>query len=91
MANRSQHGSFGGMGQEEDGYYGGGSDDFRGYVWKIPTVADLERQRTISDGLNFLPEPDEKIAFCTASAKEKLCVPAELHTPAFHLRGECLS
>ncbi|KAI0028268.1 WD40-repeat-containing domain protein, partial [Vararia minispora EC-137] len=82
-----KHGSFGGLGKEEDEFYTAGSDDFRGYVWKIPSSADLERRRTISNGLGWPPELEDKIAFCSASAKEKLCIPAELHTPAFHLHA----
>ncbi|KAG8214532.1 hypothetical protein J3R82DRAFT_9592 [Butyriboletus roseoflavus] len=35
-------GAFGGPGMnEEDNFYGAGSDDFRGYVWRIPELSTL--------------------------------------------------
>ncbi|KAF8555753.1 WD40 repeat-like protein [Imleria badia] len=34
-------GAFGGPGVNEDILYGAGSDDFRGYVWKIPDLSTL--------------------------------------------------
>lgn len=42
-----KHGSFGGPSLETDDLYVAGSDDFRGYVWKIPPLAVLEEQRKI--------------------------------------------
>ena len=43
-----QHGSFGGPGLDKDIMYTAGSDDFRGYVWKVPPVAELiEKRREI--------------------------------------------
>ena len=40
-----KHGSFGGPGLESDDLYASGSDDFRGYVWKIPPLSVLKEQR----------------------------------------------
>ena len=40
-----KHGSFGGPGLETDDLYASGSDDFRGYVWKIPPLSVLKEQR----------------------------------------------
>lgn len=45
--NAIKHGSFGGPGLETDILYAAGSDDFRGYVWKIPPLSVLEEQRKI--------------------------------------------
>jgi DDB1- and CUL4-associated factor 5 len=42
-----KHGSFGGPGLETDDLYAAGSDDFRGYVWKIPPLSVLEEQRKV--------------------------------------------
>jgi len=42
---KEQHGSFGGPSLVSDVYYGAGSDDFRGYVWKIPEAPVLLEQR----------------------------------------------
>ena len=40
-----KHGSFGGPGLESDDLFASGSDDFRGYVWKIPPLSVLKEQR----------------------------------------------
>ena len=44
-----QHGSFGGSALVTGGeaYYASGSDDFRGYLWKIPALETLENERQI--------------------------------------------
>lgn len=45
----TQHGSFGGPGLDGDEYYSAGSDDFRAYVWKIPSTETLlEARETLS-------------------------------------------
>ena len=41
-----KHGGFGGA-LETDYLYAAGSDDFRGYVWKIPPLSVLEEQRKV--------------------------------------------
>jgi len=41
-----QHGSFGGTGLTAD-LYAAGSDDFRAYIWKLPSTSQLEAQRKI--------------------------------------------
>ncbi|KAH6912682.1 WD40-repeat-containing domain protein [Coprinopsis sp. MPI-PUGE-AT-0042] len=40
-----KHGSFGALGQSSDTFYGAGSDDFRAYLWKIPSIAKLVEWR----------------------------------------------
>lgn len=45
LLTEEQHGSFGGPSLSSDVYYGAGSDDFRGYVWKIPETQMLLEQR----------------------------------------------
>ena len=47
--NLDQHGSFGGPGKDGDGYFAFGSDDFRGYLWKLPSSSALEEQRQLVD------------------------------------------
>lgn len=45
----SQHGSFGGPGLAIEEYFSAGSDDFRGYVWKLPDAAEMiERRQKVS-------------------------------------------
>ncbi|KAI0317617.1 WD40 repeat-like protein [Amylostereum chailletii] len=80
-----KHGSFGGPG---DGYYTAGSDDFRGYIWKIPPASALVEQReTISDiDWNSASDPGA-IAFTDPRHSSSIYVPMELSTPLFHLNG----
>ncbi|KAJ6582810.1 WD40-repeat-containing domain protein [Mycena sp. CBHHK59/15] len=42
-----KHGSFGGPGLDADVLYAAGSDDFRAYVWALPSPAELTAQRTV--------------------------------------------
>ena len=42
-----KQGNFGGPGLETDDFYASGSDDFRGYIWKIPPLSVLKEQRKI--------------------------------------------
>lgn len=56
-----QHGSFGGPSLTSDVYYGAGSDDFRGYVWKIPETPVLLEQRKEIDVDHWVLEGDETI------------------------------
>jgi hypothetical protein len=53
-----KHGSFGGPGLETDDLYASGSDDFRGYVWKIPPLSVLKDQRkvfSVNEWENYQP------------------------------------
>ena len=46
----TQHGSFSGQAFKGK-YYAAGSDDFRGYVWRIPSVEELlERREVVGRG-----------------------------------------
>jgi len=81
----------GGTGSDAD-YYAGGSDDFRGYVWKIPSV---ERLKGAREGLNstFNPEigdgarSDPGVGFLKSGPNPGVCVPVELSTPCAVLEG----
>lgn len=42
-----QHGCFGGPGLDDDDLYAAGSDDFRCYIWKLPSMSQLLNQREI--------------------------------------------
>jgi hypothetical protein len=44
-----------------DAYYGAGSDDFRGYVWKVPETSMLLEQRKEIDVDRWLLEEDETV------------------------------
>ncbi|CDO77143.1 hypothetical protein BN946_scf184657.g18 [Trametes cinnabarina] len=55
------HGSFGSLGTDRDSYFALGSDDFRGYVWKIPDEAYLLQCRSVVDHKvwDICPNPGE--------------------------------
>lgn len=83
-----KHGSFGGPGFETDDLYAAGSDDFRGYVWKIPPLSVLEEQRKVFSANEWenRPSPVTEIAF-TRSSQEMKYLPTEISTPLCRLSG----
>jgi len=82
-----KHGSFGGPGLETDDLFCSGSDDFRAYLWEIPSLADLEqRRRVISPDDWSTREWPQTIAF-TEGRHEPRYVPVELSTPLCRLTG----
>ncbi|KAF9779652.1 WD40 repeat-like protein [Thelephora terrestris] len=81
-----KHGSFGGPSLTSDAYYGAGSDDFRGYVWKIPETAMLLERRREIDVDSWLLEEAETAAFAR-SARETRYQPVSLSQPLFRLNG----
>ncbi|KAF8798922.1 WD40 repeat-like protein [Phlegmacium glaucopus] len=83
-----KHGSFGGPGLDTDDLYAAGSDDFRGYVWKIPPISVLEEQRkvfSVNEWENHQPALTE-VAF-TKSDQGMKYLPREISTPLCHLPG----
>ncbi|KAL4263274.1 hypothetical protein AB1N83_004308 [Pleurotus pulmonarius] len=82
-----KHGSFGSMGFESDGFYSAGSDDFRGYLWKVPGVAHLVNQRRqIKErewGSQISPS---EIAFVESESSDRY-IPLELSRPYYRLTG----
>ncbi|KAI0789582.1 WD40-repeat-containing domain protein [Abortiporus biennis] len=58
-----KHGSFGGPGLSTDEYYSAGSDDFRGYIWKIPDLETLRlnRERVSAKQWNDAPTGDKRV------------------------------
>jgi len=83
-----KHVSFGGPGLDSDIYLSTGSDDFRGYVWKLPPTADLLERRTIIEDDDAPFDPPEEFAGFTISDEDKtLYSPVELPQPIFRLGG----
>jgi len=83
-----KHGGFGGPGLETDDLYVAGSDDFRGYVWKIPPLSVLEEQRkivSINEWENCRSVTTE-VAF-TKSKQDTKYLPKEISTPLCRLSG----
>ena len=83
-----KHISFGGPGLDFDNYLSTGSDDFRGYVWKLPPTADLLERRTIieDDDTPFNP-PEEFAGFVLSDEDKTLYSPVQLPQPIFRLGG----
>jgi WD repeat-containing protein 22 len=82
-----KHGSFGGSGLTKDEYYSAGSDDFRGYVWKVPDIADLiERRLEVSANDWVAQDSPQNIGF-SEGMWEPRYVPADLSRPIFRLNG----
>ncbi|EIM81489.1 WD40 repeat-like protein [Stereum hirsutum FP-91666 SS1] len=83
-----KHGSFGGEANGDD-CYAFGSDDFRGYVWKIPPLQHLEEQRTVINNHDNYGRDTTSgtIAFTDGRKRSDAYVPVDLSTPLFHLNG----
>ncbi|KAH9975631.1 WD40 repeat-like protein [Russula compacta] len=85
-----KHGSFGGSALTTGGeaYYSSGSDDFRGYLWQIPSLVSLENERQIIGADDWLNgEEDGTVAFTGSSYSSEKYVPKELSTPLTRLCG----
>jgi len=83
-----KHGSFGGPGQDVDNMYAGGSDDFRGYVWKIPPLSQLAPLRDEMSAEEWETRGVESttVAFSEGRTEPKF-VPYEISTPLCRLTG----
>ncbi|EKM79218.1 hypothetical protein AGABI1DRAFT_128379 [Agaricus bisporus var. burnettii JB137-S8] len=82
-----KHGSFGGPGLEIDEFYAAGSDDFRGYIWRLPPDSELAIQRQeISPGNWQKQEYANETGFA-AGARENIYIPTEISTPLCRLTG----
>ncbi|KZP18586.1 WD40 repeat-like protein [Athelia psychrophila] len=74
-----KHGSFGGPGLSTDSYYAAGSDDFLGYVWKIPDPAQLLEERRVFSAVVVL-------GFAEGLLSPRY-VPVDISQPVFRLNG----
>jgi len=84
-----KHGSFGGPGLDVDDMYAAGSDDFRGYVWKIPSISQLKSARkelSAEDWSNMVDLEQTTVAF-SEGRKERKYIPVEIPTPFCRLTG----
>ncbi|KAF8158181.1 WD40-repeat-containing domain protein [Crassisporium funariophilum] len=82
-----KHGSFGSPDSGTDDLYAGGSDDFRGYVWRIPPLAQLEQRRKVFSKNEWGSyESLSTIAFTESHFDQKI-VPVEIATPLCRLTG----
>ncbi|KZT55473.1 WD40 repeat-like protein [Calocera cornea HHB12733] len=81
----TKHGSFGG---DEQGslYYGTGSDDFRGYCWKIPPLETLLNKREEIEPSVWKTRSNVSMAFAKSKTSIKY-LPERLLTPSYRLEG----
>jgi len=80
-------GAFGGPGVNEDILYGAGSDDFRGYVWKIPELSTLLGfRREISADEWMAHEWTGSCAYSESQFATRY-IPLQIDTPLCRLNG----
>ncbi|KAI0648164.1 WD40 repeat-like protein [Trametes meyenii] len=82
-----KHGSFGGFGLDRDDYFAHGSDDFRAYVWKIPTEAALLERRDVVNHHEWDCSPRSGEIGYAESYLSPRYVPVELSVPHTRLAG----
>jgi DDB1- and CUL4-associated factor 5 len=71
-----------------DQYLATGSDDFRGYVWRIPPTSYLmENRKEISNNGDGWKPPPDHFGYVTSALDDALQVPIVLDRPAFRLGG----
>ncbi|KAL1676900.1 WD40-repeat-containing domain protein [Schizophyllum commune] len=79
-----KHGSFSGQAFKGK-YYAAGSDDFRGYVWRIPSMEELlERREVVGRGEDV---SEEVIAYAGPGTNSKAYIPVTLTKPMCQLTG----
>ncbi|KAF8719093.1 hypothetical protein AX14_011463 [Amanita brunnescens Koide BX004] len=82
-----KHGSFGGPALETDDLFVSGSDDFRGYVWKIPPLAELLGEREVISAREWESQSRLGTIGFTRGRHEDKCVPVEVSRPLHRLTG----
>ncbi|KAF9220896.1 WD40 repeat-like protein [Gyrodon lividus] len=80
-------GAFGGPGMNEDILYGAGSDDFRGYVWKLPELSVLSglRQEIKSD--EWFAQEWMGVCGYSEGQWSTRYIPLQISTPLCRLNG----
>ncbi|CAA7262966.1 unnamed protein product [Cyclocybe aegerita] len=81
-----KHGAFGGPGLDIDDMYAGGSDDFYAYIWKIPSVRQLQEQRKTISAHDWAVYDASSVAFTEGRLDTKI-LPVEISTPWCRLTG----
>ncbi|KAG6834447.1 hypothetical protein H0H93_009570, partial [Arthromyces matolae] len=82
-----KNGAFGNFGMEGDEFYTAGSEDFRGYVWKVPTVQELVDRRNEISAEDWLAEDSTNVTAFTNGGVDSRFVPVDLSTPHCYLHG----
>ncbi|KAJ6611391.1 WD40-repeat-containing domain protein, partial [Mycena sp. CBHHK59/15] len=82
-----KHGTFGGPGLDADVLYAAGSDDFRAYVWALPSPAELTAQRTVISSAEWSAGEHAGVVAFAEHPTGSRYVPAQLDTPLARLGG----
>ncbi|KAJ3573186.1 hypothetical protein NP233_g2603 [Leucocoprinus birnbaumii] len=84
-----KHGSFGGPGLDSDEFYTAGSDDFRGYVWRLPSTSELvsQRQEISSNDWENQESTGSRLTGFTSGTREIKYLPTAISTPLCRLTG----
>jgi WD repeat-containing protein 22 len=80
-------GAFGGPGMSEDILYGAGSDDFRGYVWKIPELSTLLGFRQEISADEWMTHEWTGACAYSESQWATRYIPLQIDTPLCRLNG----
>lgn len=81
-----KHGAIGRMGSANNEYFCAGSDDFRAYVWQLPSPQELLDGRREVSPASWLNEADGVIGFLDTSTGHRY-VPTDLSSPLCRLTG----
>ncbi|KAI4528008.1 WD40 repeat-like protein [Schizophyllum commune Loenen D] len=79
-----KHGSFSGQAFKGK-YYAAGSDDFRGYMWRIPSVEELLERREVMGRGDAISK--DVIAYAGPGTNSKAYIPVTLTKPMCQLTG----
>ncbi|KAJ7601190.1 WD40 repeat-like protein [Mycena floridula] len=83
-----KHGSFGsGFGSSADGIYCTGSDDFRGYIWRIPNVEELKVARREIKACDWPEAGSGDIGYTDGRLNSTRYVPVDISEPVYRLTG----
>ncbi|KAG9315850.1 WD40-repeat-containing domain protein [Chiua virens] len=80
-------GAFGGPGMNEDILYGAGSDDFRGYVWKIPEFSTLSGLRQEINADEWMAHEWAGVCAYSENQWATRYIPLQIDTPLCRLNG----
>ncbi|KAG6915901.1 hypothetical protein DXG01_009368 [Tephrocybe rancida] len=82
-----KNGAFGNFGMNGAEFYGAGSEDFRGYVWKVPSTERLADQRLEVSADDWASQDWSNTTAFTNGREEPCYIPVDLSTPHCYLHG----
>ncbi|KAG5734664.1 DDB1- and CUL4-associated factor 5, partial [Termitomyces sp. T112] len=82
-----KNGAFGSFGLVNDEFYCAGSEDFRGYMWKVPSVDQLVNQRIEVSAEDWASKSWPNVTAFTCGRGAPRYIPVDLSTPHCYLHG----